>query len=362
MSFSVKVCTIQVECHPGADKLELVRVGDYSSIVSKDSFKTGDLVAYIPEASIVPLWLQKELGVDGRLAGPKHDRVKAVRLRGVLSQGLVYPARDYWNVGDDVTEELQIKKWEPPVPACLAGEVCVGGSNRTISYDIENYKRFPELMPDGTEVVFTEKLHGTFAQLGVMPDSLRTLDAGSLAVSSKGLAAGGLIMKDNEANAKNTYMRVAKSLDIVNRVKSVFDLEKVGPVFILGEVFGSGIQDLTYDANSSKDDSIGFRVFDIYVGIPGKGKYNDDIELSDNCDKLGLTRVPVLYRGPFTKEVMDKYTSGHETVTGKARHIREGIVMRPRLEMKVYDLPGNRLQLKSVSEAYLIRKNGTEFN
>lgn len=159
-TFKVTVEKIEVVPHPGADKLELVRVGDYSSIVSKDSFKTGDLVAYIPEASIVPLWLQKELGVDGRLAGPKHDRVKAVRLRGVLSQGLVYPARDYWNVGDDVTEELQIKKWEPPVPACLAGEVCVGGSNRTISYDIENYKRFPELMPDGTEVVFTEKLHG----------------------------------------------------------------------------------------------------------------------------------------------------------------------------------------------------------
>jgi len=360
-TFKVTVEKISIEPHPGADRLELVKVGDYSSIVTTGLFKDGDLVAYIPEASEVPLWLQKELGVDGKLSGPKNDRVKAIRLRGVLSQGLVYPAREYWNLGDDVTEELQIRKWEPPVPAALAGEVCTG-AGRTVPYDIENYKRYPGEIPDGTEVVFTEKLHGTWCQLGVLPDRLQTVDAGHLAVTSKGLGGRSLIMKDNEANKRNTYMRVAKSLDILARVRSVFDVEKDGPVFILGEVFGSGIQDLTYDANSGNDDSIGFRVFDIYVGEPGKGKYNDDIELSDNCDKLGLTRVPVLYRGPFCKAVMLQHTDGHETVSGKARHIREGIVIRPRLEMRCNHLPGNRLQLKSVSESYLLRKNGTEFN
>lgn len=158
-TFKVTVEQILIEEHPGADKLELARIGDYSSIVGKGSFKTGDLVAYIPEASLVPLWLQKELGVDGKLVGPNHDRVKAIRLRGVLSQGLVYPAREYWSLGDDVTEELQIKKWEPPVPAELAGEVC-SGAGRTVPYDIENFKRYPSEISEGTEVVFTEKLHG----------------------------------------------------------------------------------------------------------------------------------------------------------------------------------------------------------
>lgn len=360
-SFKATVERIKVISHPNADRLEVAMVGEYCSIVGKGSFSTGDLVAYIPEASILPVWLQKELGVHGKLAGPKKDRVKAVRLRGVLSQGLVYPARDYWNVGDDVTEELQIKKWDPPIPASLAGEVFAGGLERTISYDIENYKRFPHSIPEGTEVVFTEKLHGTWCQLGVLPECLSTSEADILAITSKGLASKGLLMKDNDINAKNIYIRVAKSLDIVNKVKSVFDLEKVGPVFILGEVFGSGIQDLTYDANSSKDTTIGFQVFDIYVGMPRQGKYNDDIELSENCNKLGLNRVPILYRGPFTKQLMAKHTNGHETVSGKAKHIREGIVIRPRLEMFCPDLPGNRLQLKSVSEAYLIRKNGTEY-
>lgn len=358
-TFKVTVEKIQIEKHPGADRLELVKVGDYSSIVTTGTFKTGDLVAYIPEASEVPVWLQKELGVDGKLAGPKHNRVKAIRLRGVLSQGLVYPARDYWNEGDDVTEELGITKYEPPVPAALMGEVFSAGSQITINYDIENYKREPDSLPVGTEVVFTEKLHGTFACFGVVPDRLQTVDSGHLVVSSKGLSARGLAMKDNEVNKSNLYVKTAKSINILEKVRKVFDVEKVGPVFVLGEIFGGGVQDLNYDISSG---TYQFRVFDIYVGTPGRGKYNDDIELSENCDKLGLARVPVLFRGPFSKDVMEKYTNGMETISGKNRHIREGIVMRPRLEMIAFNLPGNRLQLKSVSADYLTRKDGTEFS
>lgn len=358
-TFKVTVERVTIESHPDADRLEIARIGDYQSIVQKAVLKTGDLVAYIPEASELPVWLQKELGVDGKLAGSKHNRVKAVRLRGVLSQGLVYPARVYWKEGDEVSEELQITKWEPPIPAALAGEVFNGGKSLTIHYDIENFKRYPHVIPEGTQVVFTEKLHGTFAQLGCLPSRLQTVDSGHLAVTSKGLGGRGLVLKDNEKNEANTYIRVAKELDILGRVRKVFDLEKTGPVFILGEIFGSGIQDLTYDIGSKPQ----FRVFDIFVGDPANGGfYLDDIELSDNCDLLGLARVPVLYRGAFSKEIMLKHTDGHETVSGKTRHIREGIVVRPQLEQRSSLLPGNRVQLKSVSEKYLLRKNGTEFN
>lgn len=362
-TFEVKVTKIEVEPHPGADRLELCKVGDYRSVVTKDQYKTGDLVAYIPEASELPLWLQKELGVDGKLAGPKHNRVKAIRLRGILSQGLVYPAREYWKEGDEVSEELQITKYEPPVPAALAGEVFAGGSNITIHYDIENYKKVPTLLRDGDEVVFTEKLHGTFACFACLPDHLQTTESGHLAVTSKGLGAKGLCLKDNERNATNTYMRVAKSTNILEKVRKAFDLEKVGPVFVLGEIFGSGIQDLTYDANASSDKTVGFRIFDIFVGIPNKGGYYlDDSTLDDVCNILGINRVPILYRGPFSKELLVKHTTGKETVSGKARHIREGIVVRPRLERFCAGLPSNRLQLKSVSEDYLTRKDGTEYN
>ena len=60
-------------------------------VVGKESYADGDLAAYIPEGAICPEWLIAELGLEGKLAGSKKNRVKAVQLRGSLSQGLVYP-------------------------------------------------------------------------------------------------------------------------------------------------------------------------------------------------------------------------------------------------------------------------------
>ena len=88
----------------------------------------------------------------------------------------------------------------------------------------------------------------------------------------------------------------------------------------------------------------------------------------------GLPRVPIIYRGPFSKEIMIAHTSGKETVTGKALHIREGVVIKPvveRQDFTVYNGRGfpcnGRVQVKSVSADYDLRKGAkgeepTEFN
>lgn len=95
--FETKVYKLTIEEHPNADRLELARVGDYHSIVLKDQFKTGDLGVYIPTGAIVPEWLIKRLGLwddekeKGKLAGKDGNRVKEIRLRGQLSEGLIYP-------------------------------------------------------------------------------------------------------------------------------------------------------------------------------------------------------------------------------------------------------------------------------
>lgn len=365
-TFAVTVERITITEHPNADALELANVGDYQAIVRKGQFQTGDLVAYIPEQALVPQKLLKEMGLEGRLAGKAKNRVKAIRLRGVLSQGLVYPAQPEWQEGADVTELLGITKWEPPVPAHLSGEVYSAGTDRTLKYDVENFKRYPHLLEEGEQVVFTEKLHGTWCMIGLVPERMQHPEYGRLVVSSKGLAARGLAMKpDAEANKTNLYVRVARHLNMENRISFAFghqlkDEDEPVPVFVLGEVFGAGVQDLSYGANTNKDVDLGFRVFDVYVGIPGQGRYLDNKELDGACDRLGLDRVPVLYQGPFSKEIMMKYTDGYETVSGKEMHIREGIVVRPIRERRCDEI--GRVQLKSVSGDYLTRKGGTEYN
>ena len=362
-TFNVPVVRVVIEPHENADVLEIARVGDYRSIVRKGQFVTGELVAYIPEQSIVPEPLLEELGLKGKLAGKEGNRVKAIKLRGVLSQGIVVPAREGWVEGQDVAGLLGVHKWEPPAPPAHMNGVCyAAGLDRCMRYDIENFKAYPEMLVVGEPVVFTEKIHGTWCQVGYLPPSM--IDAeGHLVVSSKGLAGKGLAFRpDAPENVGNLYLRVARGLEIDRRISEVFVAELAAdqPIFVLGEVFGAGVQDLAYGAKADAKGTLGFHVFDIYVGRPGRGAYLGDMPLTNACERMGLPRVPVLYRGPFGREVMLEHTDGKETVTGKGLHIREGIVVRAAVERR--DPLLGRVQLKSVSEKYLLRSGGTEYN
>ena len=120
--FAVKVERLRaIEPHPNADRLDLAVVGEYRSIILKGQYEVGDLVAYIPEAGVLPDTLIEEMGLTGRLAGKQANRVKAIRLRGIVSQGLCYRAREGWVEGQDVTDEMGIIKYEPPIPAHGSG-------------------------------------------------------------------------------------------------------------------------------------------------------------------------------------------------------------------------------------------------
>jgi len=376
-TFECKVYKLTIEPHPNADAIELAKVGEYRSIVRKGQFKTGDLGVYIPEAAIVPDWLIEKMGLTGRLAGKQKNRVKAIKLRGVLSQGLIYETVPGKNdsrwieietengpemlkviEGMDVanhygTNPIGITKWEPPIPVHLAGEVD-NAFGLTIKYDIENYKKWPDVLQASEEVVFTEKIHGTWCCFGWHPDREDYI------VTSKGLSEKGLVFKLNDRNKNNVYIRALNST-IDNRGENIIERMKATsirtePFYILGEVFGPGVQDLQYGAKE-----VSFRIFDIHVGYPGKGFWVSHKSLDYLCRFLGVQRVPVLYCGPFSVGKMLEFTDGKETVSGTEANIREGIVITPTENR--YDEQLGRVILKSVSEDYLLRKgNTTEFN
>lgn len=354
--FKVEVVKVKIEPHPNADRLDLAVVGGYRSVVAKGQFKTGDLAAYIPEGSVLPDCLLEEMGLTGKLAGSQKNRVTAVKLRGVLSQGLCYPARDGWEEGDSVAGLLNITKYEPPIPTCLAGEAVYVGTERAIPYDIENVKRWPDVILEGDEVIFTEKIHGTFFMLGVMPEHMEHEEEGAFIVSSKGLAAKKLALK--KSNENNLYIRAFHTLQCLDGLRAEANIFG-RPIFILGEIFGKGCQDLGYGYDTTAGD-IGLRIFDVYMGMYANGYFLNHRQLDYFCDHHGLNRVPVLYKGPFKKSLMLEYTDGKETVSGNELHLREGIVIRPVEEWEHVRL--GRVQLKSVSADYLTRKGGTEFN
>jgi len=132
------------------------------------------------------------------------------------------------------------------------------------------------------------------------------------------------------------------------------------PVTIMGEVFGAGIQDLTYGMVNNKYD---FRLFDVRVGYRNNGYFIDADELDNYSQFIGISRVPVVYRGPYSNEIVRQYTDNVQSQIDPTQ-MSEGIVMSPIKER--YDAscgPSGRVKMKSINVVYLARKNknATEF-
>jgi RNA ligase (TIGR02306 family) len=339
--------------HPNADALELAQVGLYRAVVAKGAYRTGDAAVYIPEQSVLPAGLIEELGLTGRLAGGNADRVKAVRLRGELSQGIVCRPEALADVdlaqaaldGTDFAERLGITKWVPPIPPTMNGDV-ESAPDLLPWVDIENIQRFPDIFAPGEDVVLTEKLHGSACLLTYLVDEDR------VHVSSKGFGAKSLALKEDPRNlywrAVHGHGVAAVAADLAKRLGA----RRVG---IFGEVYGAGVQDLTYGADGRRE-SLGYAAFDVSADIDGTVRWLDPAELLDGQ----LPLVPRLYEGPYDIEHVLSVATGRETVSGRELHLREGVVIRPATE-RYSPVTGGRAIAKAVSTAYLTRKGGTEY-
>ncbi|MEU3339030.1 RNA ligase (ATP) [Streptomyces sp. NPDC006668] len=344
---------LTVHEHPNADALELAQVGLYRAVVAKGAYRTGEAAVYIPEQAVLPAALIEELGLTGRLAGPDSDRVKAVRLRGELSQGIVCRPKALADVdleraaveGTDFAETLGITKWVPPIPPTMSGEV-ESAPDLLPWVDIENLQRFPDIFTPGEDVVLTEKLHGSACLLTYLAD------AGRVHVSSKGFGAKSLALKEDP---RNLYWRAVRGHGVAEAAARLAERLGARRVGIFGEVYGAGVQDLTYGADGRRE-SLGYAVFDVSAEIDGTVRWLDAAEL------LGgeLPSVPRLHEGPYDIDRVLEIASGRETVSGRGLHLREGVVVRPAVE-RYSPVTGGRAIAKAVSPAYLTRKGGTEY-
>lgn len=395
--FEVLVQKIYIREHPNADALEIGNIGDpegWQVVVKKGIYKTGDMVAYIGENSVVPEWVLKKYGFwneekgKGLLAGTKGDRVKMVRLRDATSLGICIPVvalDDKWycfghdeamvvedvtdfQEGDNVADLLGVTKYEPPIPVHMSGEVFNAGQDVGVNYDIEDLAKYPHVLIEGEDVQVTVKLHGTNCQVtavvgsGLQRDNIdEWITAGDarLAVGSKGLGAQGLFFKDNEANAGNLYLNGTRKYHeaIAEYASNVWAGFSIACITVVGEVFGGAVQ-TGFDYGLKTPE---FRVFDVYIGYRGLGIWLDDEDLDNFCQVTGIARVPLAYRGPYSKDLVTKLANDPETSLPNVKHVREGVVIKPRKERRDPEL--GRVVVKTRSVAYMTRKgNHTDYN
>lgn len=377
-TFEVKLERIRaIEPIEGANTVESVVIGDYRSVVKKGSFVPGDVVLYIPEQTIVPIQYIRAMGLEGKLAGANRDRVKAIRVCQTLSQGLVYAtARNSdgtYNIdfpadadhphlifcvseGENLADRMGFTKWQPPIPASLGGEVFNAGTSVTYPYDIEDVKKYNTILRPGELVAFTEKIHGTFTGVCALPQTFAPNDEyidGRYVVFSKGLGSDGLAFRDNEHNrTRNLYVRVLLQTNTLAKFGEIADYYNK-PVFFFGETFGAGVQDLTYGNTPPQ-----YQLFDIAIGYRNEAEFLGHDAMHSLADMYGIATTPVIYRGPFSTEVLQEHTAGKSTVEQAETQMREGVVIHLVEERRDYKLPnGGRVILKSVSDEYRARKN-----
>ncbi|WUH89959.1 RNA ligase (ATP) [Streptomyces sp. NBC_00433] len=339
--------------HPNADALELAQVGLYRAVVAKGAFRTGEFAVYIPEQAVLPDPLIDELGLTGRLAGSAANRVRAVRLRGELSQGIVCrPAvldgTDLASAAaadEDFAERLGITKWVPPVPVSMSGDV-ESAPDLLPWIDIENLKRHPDIFAPGDLVTVTEKLHGTACCLTYHADT------GAIHVTSKGLGSQRLALVESPGNL---YWRAVRGYGLPQLAADLAGKLGATRVGIYGEVYGGGVQDLGYGVDARRE-LPGYAAFDVCAEIGGRIGWLDpaDLPVGD------LPLVPRLYHGPFDLDRILELAQGRETVSGRGEHIREGVVVRT-ADDTYSPVIGSRAVAKVVGDAYLTRKGGTEY-
>ena len=335
----------QVDHHPNADRLDIIKVLGYSVVTGRDEFKVGDAVIYFPPDMLIPDHVANDMGVGTYLkfavfpgdAQKTQCRISACRLRGVPSYGFVLGTCTSVAFGADVTAYYSGMKYEPP--ARVLGGDCLPPDEEFHQYtNIENIRRFSNVFVEGDAVRITEKIHGTNCRLGIIKGEL---------------VAGSHKTRRVEGDPRTMYWQPMAIVEPL--LRGLYENNLVnGDIIIFGEIFGQGIQDMDYGQSVPS-----FRAFDISVD----GQYLNDSTFRHLCENYDINMVPLLYDGPFSKEIVDELTDGHTTISQETRSKfkgREGIVIKSLFEGTMGGKSGRRKILKSVSVDYHSRKGAKD--
>ena len=342
--------------HPNADRLSIVTMesNDWNCIVSLDQYKAGDLVVFCPIDSIIPEDIIEKYKLE-YLKG--HDRVRTVKLRKCISQGLILdipkPMGSSWKEGLDVAIMLGITKYEHKAPSYQQHNKKPTRRKMNPDFDkytnIDNIKNYKMIFKEGDGVVVTEKIHGSNFRAANLPRY-----KGNLWGRIKAYFFGKyefVYGRHNVQLKRSTAKGNFYGEDVYGRMAKKYKLAEVIPedYIVYGEIYGKGIQDLTYGL-----EDIDMRVFDVKY----KGKYLNFSDLEFFCFERNLTTVPVLAVETYSEDTVSKYTDGKSMIC--PNQIREGCVIKPLIEEGNNYRIGRKI-LKSVSEKYLLREGGTEY-
>jgi RNA ligase (TIGR02306 family) len=325
---------------PDADSIETVGVLGWEVVSKKGEFQTGDTCLFIEIDSLLPEvpefeFLRKSCWNDNL----KKYRLKSCKLRKQLSQGLVlhtnvFPILAGLTAGADVTDLLGIEKYEPPIPAQIAGDV------RSFNWPISKPDETRVQLDD--EYGFIERLSGKPYYISLKLDGTSSTFLIDPKDETFHVCGRNYSYKRNDTH---TFWKIAQRYNIEQKLRYFWDKGN-NRIAIQGEIVGPGIQ----------KNPLGLSVPDLYI-------FNV-IDIADNTrfslgmsmfivQELGLKFVPIVDKGSsfaYTKTDLLEMAKGkykNHFSSAKDSQDREGIVIR--------SMCGN-ISFKAINNDFLLKE------
>lgn len=344
MNITRKLATIQTvkEVHPieGADRIVMVTFcsNNWRCVMKKDEAEEGLKVVYFEIDSLLP----KD---DERFAfmEPRGYRVKTIKLRGQISQGLAMPVMLFANEipveavdgdtdGYDLTALLGVEKYEPPVSVQMGGDVKGAFPGFIMKTDEERIQNYTEKDIErflAHPLIATVKIDGTS---GTFYYNGQT--------DEFGVCSRNLELRDSESNI---YWKMARKYDLENRMRKVRY-----NIAIQGEVAGPGIQ-----KNRAHFEEASLFVFTIQ-DLDEHRRLTID-EMTEVIDALnGFSNAPPIQMVPevgrYEPNTFTSYDDLLELSQGDnvlSQYVREGIVVRA--------IDDDTISFKVINPKYLLK-------
>lgn len=378
----VEVVPIELQPHPNADSLSIVPIFGYTCCARTADWQGVKLGAWVPPDSLVDVsrpefaFLAPEAKADGKV------RIKARKMRGVVSFGLLVPAPEGAKEGDDVAELLGVEHYEPEL-ACeskkrmfMGGDVAKSPEVQCSKYDVDAFRRYHDRFKEGEPVVVTEKLDGSNSRYvyvhGEQHCGSRTEWKKEFSsyehITAETLRAAGVLEEKITSIIEQLRDKPKKQSmwwEMFNCTPSLQNLCRDNPgLVVYGEIFGN-VNRIKYGLPETNR----FMAFDLMR----EGRFLNFCEAYELAHKYGLPWAPLLsgtwgvmsnrevtwsHRGwaiPYDFDTICTLAEGPTTVMGaKAGVLREGCVVRPLAER--WDPHVGRVCFKAVSASFLEMK------
>jgi RNA ligase (TIGR02306 family) len=337
----------------GADFIELAHIDGWQCVVKKGEFKQGDLGVYFEIDSFLPVEDRYEFlrkNSFKRLGDGKEGfRLKTIRLKKQISQGLLlslatFPELENVSLGDEVTEQLNVVKYETPIPPQLKGKMEGSFPGFIPKTDEERIQNLPDHFLKYRDIDFecTIKLDGTSATYYWRD--------GKFGVCSRNW--------ELKEDFDNLYWKIAKKYRLDDMLTN-FGEERGRSIALQGEIVGEGLGDPT---NPEKIKGHMFFLFNIYD--IDRGRYltpEERVELLDLLDgifaegKYTVENVPslgfmnIFKDCPDIKTILDFAINHNGGTSYNPETKREGLVFKSRDK-----IDGEIVSFKVISNEYLL--------